>query len=66
MSKREFIKDLTPGTLFVMDGANGTVYECVRVISMSPYTTVTYILAGDTQPREWQFTKVGMTTVTVV
>jgi hypothetical protein len=65
MNKREFITNLTPGQTFIMDGSD-TVYEVVRVISMSPYTSVTYIIPGSTDLGEWTFTKMSLSTVTPV
>lgn len=61
MSKREYIKNITPGTAFVMDGTNGTVYIMERYVPGTP-GVLYYSVNGQRN----MVVKAGLTTVTLV
>jgi hypothetical protein len=63
MNKREYIKNITPGTAVVLDATN-TVYTVVRVRTEGGKSLVTYTTPGDRA--EWQVVKAPLTLVTLV
>lgn len=60
MSKRVFIKSLTPGARFVY--VEGTVYVATRVRSEGGKTSVTYTVEGSHFRGETTFTRPSLAT----
>lgn len=67
MNKREYIKNLTPGTAFRMTGS-ATTYTATRVLvgAQGEGTRVEYTVPGDIHPIASTFTRPSLTLVTLV